>query len=551
MTVPTDCDQRDERLGWMGDANLSGDSIALNFNALSFLRFYLQLIAEEVGADGSLTDVVPFYRYGGRPGDVSWTEAFANLLTVCYRTYGDLGPTKVAFDKLVAQVQNVQQQASGGLDSMHTPYGDWCPPPAKQGKGQGPKPSPAYTSAFSYLSMVSQASTLANAVGNHTQARHFAAMRKKLDADFNAAFLVENATYDSKIGGDGFQTAQALALNLGVSPNVDRTRALLVQSLSENKGHYTTGIIGFKSLLPELYAAGEQDTALAILMQTDYPSIGYNFANGKEEATENLWELPDADMEGVGMNSRNHHMWSSYSAYLVQHVGGVEIDAASGAATLRPAHQAGLSSARVRMDAPGGVVELSWRQVGGVHVDKVAKGDALRLSCGPDGGSIANVLFASYGTPRLEGTPMRMIQDDICHATNSSNIIEGECIRRESCIVSSSLFSDYLTDACKEDAQKRLWAAVACTEEMAIQVNASIPAGIPRTYLQLPAHRFAGAVDVFEGERLIYTEKGYRERLLEKHGILSVHRGSTIGIIVVEVSGAGLYSFTMRSVQRQ
>ena len=188
--------------------------------------------------------------------------------------------------------------------------------------------------------MVSQASTLANAVGNHTQAQHFAAMRKKLDADFNAAFLVENATYDSKIGGDGFQTAQALALNLGVSPNVDRTRALLVQSLSENKGHYTTGIIGFKSLLPELYAAGEQDTALAILMQTDYPSIGYNFANGKEEATENLWELPDADMEGIGMNSRNHHMWSSYSAYLVQHVGGVEINAASGA-TLRPAHQAG------------------------------------------------------------------------------------------------------------------------------------------------------------------------------------------------------------------
>ena len=163
------------------------------------------------------------------------------------------------------------------------------------------------------------------------------------------------------------------------------------------------------------------------------------------------------------------------------------------------------------MDAPGGVVELSWRQVGGVHVDKVAKGDALRLSCGPDGGSIANVLFASFGTPRLEGTPMRMIQDDICHATNSTNIIEGECIRRESCTVSSSLFSDYLTDVCGKMPRRGSGAAVACTEEMAIQVNASIPAGILRTTLQLPAHRFAGAVDVFEGERLIYSEKGDRE----------------------------------------
>ena len=79
MTVPTDCDQRDERLGWMGDMNLSGDSVALNYDALQFIRFFVSTIATELAQDGSLTDVVPFARFGGRPGDVSWTAAFPNL----------------------------------------------------------------------------------------------------------------------------------------------------------------------------------------------------------------------------------------------------------------------------------------------------------------------------------------------------------------------------------------------------------------------------------------------------------------------------------------
>ena len=72
-----------------------------------------------------------------------------------------------------------------------------------------------------------------------------------------------------------------------------------------------------------LDAAKAHDTALSVLAQTDYPSFGFEFANTLEKTTTNLWELPDAVAEGTGMNSRNHHMFSSFSAYLVQSVAGV------------------------------------------------------------------------------------------------------------------------------------------------------------------------------------------------------------------------------------
>ena len=70
MTVPTDCDQRDERLGWMGDANLSGESMMLNFDMPGFFRHFIELMTTEMDKDGSLPDVVPFVRFGNRPGDV-------------------------------------------------------------------------------------------------------------------------------------------------------------------------------------------------------------------------------------------------------------------------------------------------------------------------------------------------------------------------------------------------------------------------------------------------------------------------------------------------
>ena len=87
-SVPTDCNQRDERLGWMGDAALSSNTFAINFDMKSFLVNYLALMTDEQDAAGSIPDVVPFYRFGGRPSDPNWGIAYPQNINVLYQYYG-------------------------------------------------------------------------------------------------------------------------------------------------------------------------------------------------------------------------------------------------------------------------------------------------------------------------------------------------------------------------------------------------------------------------------------------------------------------------------
>ena len=189
MSVPTDCDQRDERLGWMGDMALSSDSICLNFDCGAFAKSFIRAMDDEMGSDGSLPDVVPFVRFGNRPGDVSWSDAFIQTSYVLFKETGDLEMAKTYFTDFTRQIGNVVAQAKAGLDHMHTPYGDWCPPPAVAGGGQGPKPSSPYTSAVSYIHMVQQTAELAGAIGNTSEATRLSAMAASLLTDFNTAFL--------------------------------------------------------------------------------------------------------------------------------------------------------------------------------------------------------------------------------------------------------------------------------------------------------------------------------------------------------------------------
>jgi len=252
MTVPTDCDQRDERLGWMGDADLSVDSMLLNYGAADFFSSYAHSINDELGSDGSLPDTVPFVRYGNRPADVSWSAALPQIAWALYKYNGDLSVAKRHWSAIVQQFDNVKAQAAAGMDKMHTPYGDWCPPPTKQGGGQGAKPSGPYTSAYTYTVMAQHIAQLASALkiqGN------WSAVAKDLVQDFHSNFFVStNNTYDLDR-----QTDLALALDLQAPASPQEQAAVtqrLLALLKATNNHFSTGIIGLKSLLPASHANG-------------------------------------------------------------------------------------------------------------------------------------------------------------------------------------------------------------------------------------------------------------------------------------------------------
>lgn len=308
MTVPTDCDQRDERLGWMGDASLSSTSMCINFDCSAFFKSFLDSMADEMDTDGSLPDTVPWVRYGGRPADPSWSSAFPEVLYTLYKLGGEVEIVKQYFPKVMMQLGNIESQVNAnGICNIKTPYGDWCPPPVTPGKGQGAKPSKPYTSVFSYVTQVMQAAEMAKAIGDSANATALETLASKLQTSFNTCFDSKaTGTYDTAV-----MTTDVLALQIGapqVSNKTSVTREHLVSSLQQNQNHFFTGIIGFKFLFDQLAAAGSSDVAHAVLEQTTYPSIGYEATNTLEPATSNVWELPDAPFEGTGMNSRDHHM---------------------------------------------------------------------------------------------------------------------------------------------------------------------------------------------------------------------------------------------------
>jgi hypothetical protein len=545
MSNPSDCPQRDERLGWTGDIDLSSDSLAVNYDAGAFLRFFASNMAFSEDGDGSVPEVVPDVRYTHRrPGDPSWSTAIVQLPFVLWKTYSDTATASTYLDDMVRQVDSLAQKFSGGLRKCAPcesaadgcEHGDWCPPPLALGMPSpnscgGPTPTLCYTSTFAYLSSVQQLHSMAMALGNTSLAARMGSLGASLRGDFTATwFNRTSGAYDT-----GSQTDEALAIAAlgavaaahggGGGGGARRTAhggAKLLEAVLAARHHPTTGIIGTKFLHAALASAGHHTDALALLEQTSYPSFGFEFANSAEPASENLWELMDSPWEGTGMNSRNHHMFSSFSHYLVTTVGGVEEEQRQAAATtgdsdgggggglhlhLRPAAGGALdvAAARVRIDTARGLVEHAWRREGGAQCGKAAAGDEVQLDCGASGGVIEAVRFASFGTPGGGGcrsVTSPFTASGSCHAPASEAIVRQRCLGRRACVLSSTA-AQFAFDHDHEDGggggdgsggqrceaadeePMALWVDVQCSHPHSLHVQATVPIGVSAS-LYLP-----------------------------------------------------------------
>ena len=354
---------------------------------------------------------------------------------------------------------------------------------------------------------------------------------------------------------------------------------MLLDAITTNHTHAYAGIIGSSRLYGVLDEAGHADTALAILSQTSYPSFGYAFANALERATTNLWELPDAPFEGTGMNSRNHHMFSSYSAYLVQSVGGVDQQAASAGFTrldLRASSSYALHAASTKVELPHGTLEFNWTRVGGRQYDKVAEGGVARLDCGKGGGVIQRVAFASFGTPRVGPSSRAGVTDDAraharvpplvespsCHAPSSVDVIRAACVGRPRCEVGAERARFGLSD---DDARTcdaaagdgpndqwaeplRLWVAVECGRADGLEVVATVPMG-SRATVRLPLRGMAAPV-LRDGQRVVYAEDAATfVPVAEEVAEVRVRRevDARVGEVLAVEVGSGVYALALEA----
>ncbi|HUO30485.1 MAG TPA: family 78 glycoside hydrolase catalytic domain, partial [Bryobacteraceae bacterium] len=372
-SVPTDCNQRDERQGWMADAHLYAETAMLNFDMPAFYTNFLRDIHDIQGADGTVTDTVP-HRYGSRPADPAWGLAYPLLTWYMYEYYGDRRILEEHYDGVKAWTDYLRTRSHDGiLDYSY--YGDWVPIEKTPG---------SLVSTFCYHWSAELVARMAQILGKSSDADAY----RKLAGEIKDAFDAKFWNASAGVYGTGTQTAQILPLFLNMAPNNHRGAAfgaLRDNLVYTNNTHLTTGILGTKYLFPLLTRTGNSDLAYELATQTTYPSWGYMVENGATT----LWELWQ-NKTGPSMNSHNHPMFGSIGAWFYNALAGINPDPAKpGFAHIVIAPQVvrDLKWASGSLDTVRGTVASSWSR----------SDDGLRLEVRIPVGSDAEIRIPELG----------------------------------------------------------------------------------------------------------------------------------------------------------
>jgi alpha-L-rhamnosidase len=352
-SVPTDCPQREERQGWMGDAHLSSEAAALNFDMAAFYTNFLRDIRDVQDADGTITDTVP-HKYGSRPADPAWGAAFPILAWRLYEEYGDRRALEENYDGLKKYVDFLHRQAPDNILRLSY-YGDWI--------ATEETPGP-FLSALYYDYSVQILAKVAQVLGKTADAQAYADLERQIKEAINREFLHRGdlKTYDGDTYyANGTQTANALALFLDLPPKEHRPK-LVIRLYNDivywHNTHLTTGIHGTRYLLPVLTALGHADQAYDLVTQTDYPSWGYMLAHGATT----IWELWQYKV-GPSMNSHDHPALGSVGAWFFRALGGLNPDPSGPGYRhifIQPQIVRDLSSASATLQTIRGALSCSW-----------------------------------------------------------------------------------------------------------------------------------------------------------------------------------------------
>jgi alpha-L-rhamnosidase len=356
-SIPTDCDQRDERMGWMADAHLAAETAMLNFDMAAFYTNFLRSIHDEQDENGAVPDTVPRGRTRP-PADPAWGSAYPLLVKYMWEQYGDRRIVEQHFEGIRRWAEFLHTRADADGIVSFVKYGDWVPTERT--------PGDLVSTAYYYLSLDTVA-RMAEVLGKQAEAAQYRTLADSVAAGFEKRFYHA----DSHLYANGTQTANTLPLAFGITPAAERSsvRGNLANDIVYYKNtHLGTGILGTKYLLPLLSEEGRPDLAYDLATQTTYPSWGYMI----EKGATTLWELWQ-DVEGPSMNSHNHAMFGSVGAWFYTSLAGIHVDARNPGyerIRIQPEMVRDLRYASGAIDTVRGRVATSWdRAPGHTHLE--------------------------------------------------------------------------------------------------------------------------------------------------------------------------------------
>ena len=355
LSVPTDCPQRDERLGWMGDAEVfvrTGTDVA---DIDAFFTKWLVDVDDAQTPAGAFTSVSP--DRGAGAGAPAWGDAGVICPWTIYEAYGDRRLLEANLSAMIKWVEWCRQHSTNGLrdnaKERGGDYGDWLSIHADTPKDV------IGTAYYAYSThLVARA---CRALGRDEESAKYDALFQDIRAAFDHAYV----DGDGRIKGNT-QCDYAMALKFELLPDELRPKAVqyLADDIAAKGNHLSTGFVGVSYLLPVLTAGGRLDVAYALLNQDTFPSWLFSVKQGATTIWER-WDgwTPDKGFQDAGMNSFNHYSLGSCGEWLYDTVAGIGWDPAAPGykhLVIRPRPGGGLTMAKAGLKTVYGQVGSAW-----------------------------------------------------------------------------------------------------------------------------------------------------------------------------------------------
>lgn len=362
LDVPTDCPQRDERLGWTGDAQVFIRTAAFNYGVGPFFTKWLKDLAADQKPDGAVPSVIPSIMDPTHHSSSAWGDAAVICPWTIYQCYGDKRILEEQYDSMTGWVEYIRAQGEQELlwnTGFH--YGDWLGLDAKENSYVGATPQDLIATAFFAYSTSLVAKT-ADILGRQEDARRY----EDLHARIVQAFADEFVTPNGRLAGHT-QTAHVLALMFDLAKGEVRHRLAetLAGYVREQNMHLTTGFVGTPYLCHVLSENGYHDLAVGLVQQEEYPSWLYSVNQGATTIWEH-WDgiKPDGSFWSDAMNSYNHYAYGAVGDWLYRAVAGLDADEQIPGykrMILRPNPDSGLTHARAQYDSLYGKTVCGWK----------------------------------------------------------------------------------------------------------------------------------------------------------------------------------------------
>ena len=365
-SIPTDCPQRDERQGWLGDRSAECTGESYLYDVAAFYAKWVTDMEDAQREDGSVSDVCPSY-WPLYNDNVTWPSTFLIAPHMLYTQYGDTRSIATHYTGMARWIEHMRGYIQDGLMPRDS-YGDWCVPPEEehlihsQDENRKTAGEILGTTYFIYdLGLMAQYAAM---LGKPAEATEYLGLARTMTDAFNAKYWNAEKGYYA----NGSQTAQVLPLYFGIAPPEAQGPAfdhLVNKIMVEGQGHIGTGLVGGQWLMRTLSDRGRADIAYTIATQTDYPSWGYMIAN---DAT-TIWELWNGNTADPAMNSHNHVMLvGDLGIWFHEYLAGIRPDPAYPGfkhVIMKPHVVGDLTSAAGTHRSLYGEIRSAWRIAGG------------------------------------------------------------------------------------------------------------------------------------------------------------------------------------------